>query len=351
MRATRQCLLGFALLILPPRDPARAQAASTHPAVLRWEFIYLNGPFESAHASTIAEASAGLVAAWFGGTREGSPDVAIWLSRMVNGKWTAPVTVASGEQPDGTRFPCWNPVLAPWPDGSLRLFYKVGPNPAGWWGMWRASRDGGITWGPAERLPPGVLGPIKNKPVWLPDGTVLSPSSTESPGNDSRWLVHFELSRDSGRTWTRVMPPPPVDATVINAIQPTVLLHPGGTLQAMGRTRSGYIFETWSPDAGRHWTPLRLTQFPNPNSGIDAVALRDGRYLLVYNHTREGRSQLRLALSLEGKAWRSVMELEEEPGEYSYPAIIQGSDGLVHITYTWNRSHIMYVALDSAKLP
>jgi len=347
-RASR-CVLVMVGIFCPPA--ALAQPASTHPAVRRWEFIYLNGSFESAHASTIAETEHGLVAAWFGGTQEGSPDVTIWLSRMVDGKWTPPVSVASGEQPDGARYPCWNPVLAPWPDGSLRLFYKVGPSPATWWGVWRASRDGGISWGPAERLPAGVLGPIKNKPVWLSDGTVLSPSSTESADSDSRWNIHFELSKDSGRTWSRVTVPPRATAgPVINAIQPTVLVHPNRVLQAMGRTRSGYVFETWSPDNGRNWTPLRLTQFPNPNSGIDAVALKDGRFLLVYNHTQEGRSQLRLALSPEGRNWHKVMELEEQPGEYSYPAIIQSRDGMVQITYTWNRHHIMYVELDPSKL-
>lgn len=326
------------------------QAASTHPAVRRWEFIYTSASFPSAHASTIAETPDGVVAAWFGGSREGADDVAIWLSRMVDGKWTAPVSVADGVQPDGTRHPCWNPVLAPWPDGSLRLFYKVGPSPATWWGMVSESRDGGRSWSPGRRLPSGIIGPVKNKPVWLPDGTVVSPSSTESPDSVSRWRIHFELSSDSGRSWIRTAPPELPNRLEPQAIQPTILLHRNGALQALGRTRSGFIFESWSLNRGKNWGPVTLTKFPNPNSGIDAVTLRDGRQLLVYNHSPRGRSQLFVALSNDGRDWRSALELETEGGEYSYPAVIQARDGTVHITYTWNRNHIMYVALDPRAL-
>ncbi|MBM3891052.1 MAG: hypothetical protein FJ388_18215, partial [Verrucomicrobia bacterium] len=144
-------------------------------AVLRSEFIYETAPFPSCHASTIVETrGGGLVAAWFGGTREGDKDVGVWLARHEDGKWTAPVEVANGVQPDGTRYPCWNPVLfqvaaslrdAKSSDQSARgasgllLFYKVGPSPSRWWGMLRTSNDGGKTWSDAQRLPDGTLGP------------------------------------------------------------------------------------------------------------------------------------------------------------------------------------------------
>jgi predicted neuraminidase len=330
--------------------PLAGQSSVAHPSIVRSEFIYTAASFPSAHASTIAETSQGLVAAWFGGSHEGGDDVAIWLSRLVGGRWTAPVTVATGEQADGKRFPCWNPVLAPWPGGTLRLFYKVGPSPATWWGMWSASRDGGATWSRAARLPDGILGPIKNKPVQLPGGVIVSGSSSESVGDDSRWRIHFELTADSGRTWTRVVPRSLPDRPEIEAIQPAILLHGGSALHALGRTRAGYVFETWSADGGRSWGALSLTRIPNPNAGIDAVALRDGRFLLVYNHTRQGRSPLNVAISPDGRAWSALFELESDPGEYSYPAVIQARDGMVHVTYTWNRNRIMHVVLDPALL-
>lgn len=314
------------------------------------EFVFETAPFASAHASTIVDTRSGLVTAWFGGTREGAPDVGIWLSRHERGRWTTPAEVATGVQPDGRRHPCWNPVLFEGPDGTLTLFYKVGPSPQTWWGMIRTSRDAGKTWSDARRLPDGILGPIKNKPVRLADGTVIAGSSTESTDRPSVWRVHFERTTDGGLTWTSAFPSAATDGLSIDAIQPSILVHPGGRLQAVGRTRSKRVFETWSADGGRTWTPIALTALPNPSAGTDAVTLRDGRHLIVYNHTAQGRSPLNLAISRDGKVWDAALVLESEPGEYSYPAIIQAADGRVHITYTWKRLRIKHVELDPSQL-
>jgi alpha-L-rhamnosidase len=162
--------------------------------------------------------------------------------------------------------------------------------------------------------------------------------------------VHFERSGDGGRTWTTSSAGGLADGHDIDAIQPSILIHPGGRLEAVGRTRAGRLFETWSADAGKTWTPMTLAALPNPNSGIDAVTLRDGRHLIVYNHTDRGRSPLNVALSLDGKTWQAALVLESEPGEYSYPAVIETSDGLVHITYTWKRQRIKHVLIDPAEL-
>lgn len=337
---TRACAVAAALIL----SSVRASAAEPEIA----EFIFESAPFASAHASTIAETRDGLVAAWFGGTREGANDVGIWLSRRVNGKWTAPVEVATGVQSDGSRYPTWNPVLFEVRPRQLALFYKVGPSPRAWWGMTRMSQDNARTWGAATRLPDGILGPIKNKPVRLSDGTIIAPSSTETPQTPSTWRIHFEISRDQGNTFTVTRPPestPPIDA-----IQPSILIHADGRLQAVGRTRSGRVFETWSADNGQTWTPVALTDLPNPSAGTDAITLKDGRHLLVYNHTPKGRTPLNVAISRDGRAWQIVHVLESEPGEYSYPAVIQTADGRVHITYTWRRERIKHVVIDPAEL-
>lgn len=323
-----------------------AAASAAEPETV--EFIFESAPFASAHASTIVETPDGLVAAWFGGTREGANDVGIWLSRRVNGTWTAPVEVATGVQPDGSRFPTWNPVLFELRPGQLFLFYKVGPNPRAWWGMARMSQDHGRSWGAADRLADGLLGPIKNKPVRLADGTIIGPSSTETPETPSTWRIHFEISRDEGQTFTVTRPPE--SKTPIDAIQPSILIHSDGRLQAVGRTRSGRVFETWSSDRGQTWTAVALTDLPNPSAGTDAVTLKDGRHLLVYNHTPKGRTPLNVAISRDGRAWQVVHVLESEPGEYSYPAVIQTADGRVHITYTWRRQRIKHVVIDPAEL-
>jgi predicted neuraminidase len=310
------------------------------------EFIFETNavPFASCHASTIVESQGRLLAAWFGGTGEGHLDVGIWLARFVGGKWTAPAEVATGKQTDGSRQPCWNPVLFQGSTGPLMLFYKVGPSPSRWWGMLMTSNDGGLIWSVPRRLPSGILGPIKNKPIELSDGEILCPSSTEHNG----WQVHFERTRDRGATWETT--PPLNDGHKLAAIQPSVLSHAGGKLQAIGRTRQGRIFELWSADNGKTWSELALTSLPNPNSGIDAVTLKNGCQLLVYNHTTKGRTPINVAVSSDGKDWRQVFVLENAPGEYSYPAVIQTRDGLVHITYTWNRVRIKHAILDPATL-
>ena len=328
-----------------PETPSKGAAA-----IVGSEFVFETAPFASAHASTIVQTPAGFVAAWFGGTREGAADVGIWMSRQEQGKWTGPIEVATGVQPDGTRHPCWNPVLFDIPGKGLALFYKVGPSPRAWWGMVRRSTDNGRTWSDAQRLPDGILGPVKNKPVRLPDGTIVSSSSTESEDQPSRWLVHFERSADAGASWTVSMPPPSADGSRIDAIQPSILVLPGGRLRALGRTRSGRVFETTSADGGRAWTPIALTALPNPSAGTDAVTLRDGRHLIVYNHTPKGRTPLNVSISRDGSGWEAALVLESDPGEYSYPAVIQASDGLVHITYTWKRQRIKHVVVDPARL-
>lgn len=330
----------FLLLAVAFATPLFAQR---DPRVTLSEFVYSSAPFPSAHASTIEETGGVLVAAWFGGTSEGAPDVGIWLSRKVEGKWTPPVEVANGMQPDGKQLPCWNPVLFKPKTGALTLYYKVGASPHEWWGEVRMSGDAGHTWSNAKKLPAGFLGPIKNKPVQLASGAIVSPSSTESGDTPPKWRVHFELSTDRGATWKSTAPP---DAADVNAIQPTIFVLPDGKLQALVRTQSAKVFETLSADGGTSWSPLAPTELPNPNSGIDGIVLRDGRQLLVFNRSETDRTPLNVAVSTDGKTWQDLLVLEKDPGEYSYPAVIQTRDGLVHITYTWKRRRIKHVIID-----
>jgi len=340
---------GYGLLLLVACMGAGQASAA---AVLKKEFVAIDPPTANSHAATLVETRDGLVAAWFGGKHERDPSVGIWVSRDLRGQWSKPVEVANGVQPDGTRLPTWNPVLFQPSGGPLLLFYKVGPDPQHWWGMEKTSVDEGIHWSVARRLPDGILGPIKDKPVQLGDGSIISPSSRE----DGRWRIHFERSTDLGVHWQSIDAIP--NPQGIEAIQPSLLPWPDGRLQAIGRTKQNRLFSTWSSDGGRTWSAMRLLDIPNPNSGIDAVMLADGRALLVYNPTRhgkdwwDGRGLLAVALSDDGTHWRRVLTLEDEPGaEFSYPAVIQTRDGLAHVLYTWKRLRIRHVVIAPALLP
>ncbi len=338
----------LALLIACSVGMALSGRAAEHPGLLKSEFIYETAPFPSCHASTITETESGLVAAWFGGTHERHPDVGIWVSRHEDGAWTPPVEVANGEGFATNRLPTWNPVLFQPRTGPLQLFYKVGPSPSTWWGMLLTSADDGKTWSAPRRLPEGILGPIKNKPAQLSNGDILCGSSTEGAEG---WRVHFERSTDLGATWTAT--PPLNDGKGIGAIQPSILLHKDGGLQALGRTRQGRVFDIWSKDGGKTWGQMTLTALPNPNSGTDAVTLQDGRQLLVYNHSEKHRSPLNVAVSVDGAAWQAALVLEDDASAqsgFSYPAVIQTRDGLAHVTYTWKRERIKHVVIDPARL-
>ena len=325
-------------------------------ALLSAELIYplKDRPTPQCHASTIAEAKTGLVAAWFAGTREKHSNVGIRVSRLVNGKWTAPVEVADGSEGEEKDYPCWNPVLFQPMEGPLMLFYKVGPDPRKWWGMLMTSTDGGKTWAHRRKLGKGklghLIGPVKNKPVQLTGGAILCASSTEFDG----WRVHFELTRDLGCTWQVIGPIN--NGKTFGAIQPSVLFHKNGDMQIMCRSRQNVVAQSWSRDGGKTWNKMTVSPLPNPNAGTDALTLKDGRQLIVYNHTTRrlkfptGRNMLNVALSTAAKKWEPVLTLERARGEYSYPAVIQSKDGRVHITYTYLRQSVKHAVLDPALL-
>lgn len=343
LRTTTVLLAMFAPLFL----------ARTYAVEPSHEFIYTTAPFPSAHASTIVELRNGdLLAAWFGGTSEGSPDVAIWGSRRTSGQWSAPFRLV--REPDVAS---WNPVLFHSADGKLWLYYKFGPSVRQWTGARLASNDDGRTWSPPEHLPAGLLGPIKDKPLVLRDGAIVSGSSVESY---TSWAVWIERSTDNGKTWTKIgpitVPSAPAQTQhpglpeqghleqVSGIIQPAIVPMGDRHLRLYARSTSdiGRICVADSLDDGLSWSQAHPISLPNPNSGIDAVGLRDGRVVLVYNNTTSGRTPLNLAISSDGDHFQPLATLEDQPGEYSYPAIIQGTNGHLYITYTWNRKRIRF---------
>jgi predicted neuraminidase len=325
------------------------------PVLYSAEFVFETAPFPSCHASTLVQLKNGdLMAAWFGGTAEGRPDVAIWSSTRKGTAWSAPVELVREPQ-----IAAFNPVLFYTKDGKLWHYYKFGAHPTSWSAGRMRSEDDGRTWSKPEHLPAGLYGPIRAKPLVLDNGTIVSGTSVESYRS---WSVWIERSTDHGRTWTKVGPvvvdprhagdgqPKYTSSSsewdlTEGIIQPSIVRLGGKRLRLYARSTSktGRICVADSNDLGVTWTQARPIELPNPNSGIDADTLPDGRVVLVYNHTMKGRSPLNLAVSKDGERFEMFQTLENEPGEFSYPSMIVGRDAALHITYTWNRKRIKYV--------
>ncbi len=390
-------------------------------AIIKDQFLYESTQFPSAHASTIVELKNGdLLASYFGGTWERNPNVCIWVSRKPKGKdqWETPVLAGDGvfklgsadaaiagveaindsttaavegpvkdiknyrynfyEKKDEKnpavlvkhnklvddklkRKSCWNPVLFEMPNGEVWLFYKVGKTVGDWQGCVVKSKDGGKTWGAREMLPKGFLGPIKNKPILIGDNLICG-SSTEGNG----WRFHVEIYNLKTKEWKYVGPVESTEAIKtddnkkhpIDCIQPSFLKLKDGRLKVMMRTHNGFMAQSYSSDNGESWTPVTLSDVPNTQSGTDAVTLKDGRHVLIYNNfqtingTKKGpRTPLSLAISDDGEHWRHVLTLEDSPiDQYSYPAIIQGKDGNLHCVYTWRRLRIAYKEIKLSEL-
>lgn len=318
-------------------------------AILVDEFLYREASFPQCHSASVVETTDGdLVATYFGGTKERNPDVCIWVSRKPKGAttWTAPIKAADGVFSSDYREACWNPVLYQVPNGELRLYFKIGKNVAGWKGWMVRSKDGGKTWSQREQLPDSLYGPIKNKPI-LNKGRLICPTSDERKG----WRVYFEYSDDMGKTWKRT---DFVEADKgVLAIQPSIIVLPDGRLEALCRTRSRQVGVTFSSDNGETWSKLQLIDMPNNNSGLDAVTLKDGGYVMVCNQwpiepdkNKGARTPLALMRSDDGLHWTHWITLEDSPiSQYSYPSIIQTSDGHLHTVYTWRRLRVKHIEI------
>lgn len=332
-----------------------AANSTSKKAILLEEFVFTKSPTRDCHASSLLELSNGdLLCTWFGGTQEGHPDVNLWLSRKPKGgTWQTPVVVSDG---DGETL--FNPVLVLLKGGDIQIYFL---SPGIDDGQVTTSTDNGYTWSKPKKLPKGFVGPIVNKPIYMNNGTIIAGASLQGePGK----RVHVERSTDNGKTWTKTKSISDPVNSKYQIIQPTFLVHSQKKIQLLARPNGNdedtKIAQSWSYDGGITWSPVTDTNLPNNNSAIDAVTLKDGRHLLVYNHStrenpiggRKGRGILTVAISNDGINWEAAAVLEYRTGsvQYSYPAIIQTKNGLVHITYSWHRKRIKHVVLDPNKL-
>lgn len=339
---------------------------------LRQELIFPKGEteFNNCHSSTIARnASGDLLVAYMAGEREGMPDMSIWQSRRVGGRWLVPELIKRVY-----RFPHWNPVLHQDGDTTV-LFYKVGPTVPLWYTMTSLSRDFGQTWSPSVETVPGDYTPrvsARNKILVGSDGGWYGPCSIET---EKYWDSYIDISRDHGKTWKKH--PIPLDhasgasagggewgglaegalwennlETVLKwdgIIQPTLWESAPGAFHCLMRSTRGRIYRSDSSDHGETWCPAYPIELPNNNSGIDLVRLDSGLLVLALNPVSGNwtlRSPISVMLSADnGKTWQGRVDLETSEGEYSYPAVI--ADGnTIHLTYTTERKSIVYCTFD-----
>ncbi|MFZ2653392.1 MAG: sialidase family protein [Victivallales bacterium] len=317
-------------------------------------------PFKACHASTVIETrSGGFLAAWFGGSREGGDDVAIWGSRKRNNAWSEPELFAKVNAQ-----PHWNPVLFSGSGSELFLYFKIGKNCRHWQTWVMSSKDDGENWSIPKKLIPGNMGgrgPVKNKCLELSDGIWLAPASSEI----GWWQAFVDRSEDKGRSWSRsgFVPMDKKNLSTdenggqvqFQVIQPSLWESTPGSVHMLLRSSSGKICRSDSGDGGRSWSKIYEISLPNNNSGIDLAKLSNGELLLAFNPVGKNwgpRCPMTLVLSKDnGETWGSMLDMEKEPGrEYSYPAVISTSDGGAAITYTWGRENIAFVKLTSQDL-
>jgi len=331
------------------------------PARFASSFIDPGFQTPSVHVASLCEISGGrLLAAWYGGTREGARDVQIYLTTLDQGEtnWSAPravVTRDSAQRELGRYVKKVGNALL-FSDGGERInLLYVSIALGGWSGSslnLKTSVDGGQTWSPSQRL---HLSPffniselVKNQPAALRDGGWAVPIYHELVGKFSELLWLSAPTGSLSYHKTRVNG----GAT---AFQPALVPFDArrALLLARDNSAAGQLWASRSEDGGDSWSAPARTGLPNPFSGLDAIRLRDGRVVLAFNDTKDNRGNLRLAVSAdEGASWQRVNPLlEEEAGqEFSYPFLLQSSDGLIHLVYTWKRQGIRHVTFNSAWL-
>jgi predicted neuraminidase len=336
-----------------------------------------------------------LACVWFGGTMEGMCDISLWMSRLCPGadRWSPAERLS--DRADRSE---QNPVLFVAPDGDVWLFNTSQPG-----GRqdaceihYRRSTDAGASFGEAQRLGDftGVF--VRQPPRIGPNGEWLLPGFRCVTPPEGRWTGSLDtavmlVSRDAGTTWTATEVPDSLGAVHLNPIPPL-----DGVMPAFYRDRfARRVRRSLSLDGGLKWSAPSDTNLPNNNSSVQAIRLADSRVALVgnpvnaemsdqrreslYDEIDDGngdggngspkgtggaiwgvpRAPLVLSMSQDnGASFQVVRTLEEGSGycltnnskdglnkEYSYPSIIAGPDGSLHIAYTCYRRAIKHVQL------
>ncbi|MBS1811658.1 MAG: exo-alpha-sialidase [Acidobacteria bacterium] len=328
------------LLLLFCSQLARAQEVP----IFQAQLIFENDPAHpSSHAPTLVELKNGdLLAAWYAGTAEGAKDVVIKSARLPKGKtqWTKPVIAEAT--------PSYNPIL--WVDkkGLVWMFYVTmsGSDWATCRVKYKTSKNDGKSWGKEAILQnePGWM--TGNKPTVLSNGEILLPLYDKRLG-----ATVVMISSNQGKTWQQTASikshPGNIQASVVELTTGKLMM----LMRSVGNMGALTIWQSFSQDKGRTWSPPQSSSLRHPNARIDQVRLQNGHLALAFNDTYQGRQQLNVALSVnEGNSWAFNRYLENQPGEYSDAAIIQTRDGRIHCVYTYRHTNIKHVTFNEAWL-
>lgn len=350
-------ILGFVCL-------AGVEALQREDVVVSEQFLSPEWENFDCHSSSIIETKNGeILAVWKGGFGAGQcnidlkSQVGIWQARFNGKQWSVPQRIHFEE-----KSVVWNPVLGKLPSGEFLLFYRVGSEPVVSVAFLKRSKDEGDHWGEAAFLPAGIVGPAKNKPLVLEDGTILCPSSAQAGSADEIYqatAAWIDISTDEGKTWSK-SGPLTIPGRPFGVIEPSLFFDAEGNLRLLCRDRQrrlggvdGSIWTAISLDQGRTWSALEKTELPNPDSAFDVADLGKGNLVLFYNHSSTERFPLSIAISKDGgKTWERKCDLEEISGEF--PAVIYTSDGLIHTTYAYDvgtgQRKVKHVVINPEKL-
>jgi predicted neuraminidase len=340
--------------------PPSAVEAGNQP-VFHSYFADSGMPVGIAHSPSLCELPDGRMAAvWYAGSREGARDVGISLAEFdphAEPSWSDPRVImdVSRATRDLGRWvrKVGNPVIFSDHAGTVSLAY-VSVSVGGWSASSlnvTKSTDQLVSWNRSRRLSLSPVGNISElvrcPPITMASGEVVLPIYHEFIGKFPQllWLSH----QGAGMTWSKTRM-----AGGRQFLQPTVV--PLSSHYAVAYYRNaehgGPLTMAESHDAGRSWGPTQELDLPNNDSSVSALRLTDGSVLLAFNDDSRGRSNLKLAVSRDGRQnWKRLATLDEEQGEkFAYPYMIRASDGMIHLVYSWKMQRIRHVVFNEAWL-
>jgi len=312
-------------------------------------------PGQYKHPASITQLANGdLYIAYYGGSGEYGDDTAVYGSRLTVGEtqWTTPSVIAN--TPDRGE---GNPVVWQAPDGRVWLFYvnRYGETWSNARVKGKISDDGATTWSDSFMLSFEEGTMVRGQPIVLNNGDYLLPMYHET-GEDreksaATTCSYFMRYDPKTKAWTETnrirSPMGNLQAQVVQLTDKYLVayLRRGGDFLPTDR---GYMLRCESRDGGYTWSEAVETQFPNPNSAVDFIKLRNGHLLLVYNDNMNDRTPLTVAISTDAdKTYPYRRDIAGGDNTFAYPYAIQTRDGKIHIVYTTNtRTTIMHVIFD-----